>query len=583
MGSNRNMDELIKRQLDDLEIEPSKLTFNKVQKAYLSQKAGGNAGRSSLRWALVAILLLTLLAGIFLINSSSPKTVTEKNRNNNSSFNESNTTSMPLRSVTNSTNNETFNTSKTNSSSIPVTSSTPEKITERNASLTQDNSVKVSTRAASNPLRLTAKNTASQPVDFTNETNSSIPEKINDLTVLTTKKPNGNKNKSGSGKAPQAKKRRNTNEGIESLNATASKAKEESSKAAETSKTTPESPTLADADNLTPSGNTPLLNATPPQYLMLNAASVTEDNETKMSYYLPMRKAFASVKTPMRELEKSTLAYNDSLARMDRYKDYYRKRINPYYITISSEMQINQIEQVISANKNVSVGVDLPQFKDKPYHEVLAQSISASTQFNLGGSFLLGFHYRNFGLESGIRFFGFENTIYLKHIPNTYYNRQFIGLVYDSLGNMTDSAFQTTSIRYPFIVNGDSISPTKYLSAYRFTCIPIRATYAFRMLRSKLIVEPSLGVQLCLPMASNNLIHEGPYKFTYQKSKQELAPFIQYDGALKIQYQLSRSAGIYVRQGYALGTQSIYAANYPVKLSVNALYTGVGINITLRK
>lgn len=583
MGSNRNMDELIKRQLDDLEIEPSKLTFNKVQKAYLSQKAGGNAGGSSLRWALVAVLMLTLLAGAFFINLSSPKTVAEKNKNNSSTFNESNTTSMPSEPVPNSTNTEKFNAPPTNSSSTPVTLSTTEKPMESNATLAKDNTVKESSTAAPSPLRLNAKTTVSKTSDFTNENNLSSPQKINDLTVSTTKKTSSTKSKSRFGKTPPANKSGNTNEGMASLNAAASKAEVEPNGAVENSKTLTESPTLTAAGNLTPSGNTALLNATPPQHLMLNAAPETDNNETKMSYYLPMRTAFASVKTPLRELEKPTLAYNDSLARMDRYKDYYRKRINPYYITISSEMQINQIEQVITTNKNVRVGVDLPQFNDKPYNEVLAESISASTQFNLGGSFLLGFHYRNFGLESGIRFFGFENTIYLKHIPNAYYNRQFMGLVYDSLGNMTDSAFQTTSIRYPFLVNGDSISPTKYLSAYRFTCIPIRATYAFRMLRSKLIIEPSLGVQLCLPMASNNLVHEGPYKFTYQKSKQALAPFIQYDGALKIQYQLSRSAGIYVRQGYALGTQSIYAANYPVKLSVNALYTGVGINITLRK
>lgn len=67
MGRNRNMDELIKRELDGLEVQPTNLTFNKVQKAYQERKSGVQVSRSKMQWPLVAVLIIALFAFLYVL------------------------------------------------------------------------------------------------------------------------------------------------------------------------------------------------------------------------------------------------------------------------------------------------------------------------------------------------------------------------------------------------------------------------------------------------------------------------------------------------------------------------------------
>jgi hypothetical protein len=566
MGGNRNMDELIKRKLDDLEIEPSQLTFNKVHKAYLAQKSGDKAG-NNLYWLLYmacAVLVLTLL-GYLLMNPAVSGTkdvkevaVSEQTKLQEISSNESksqegiteaHTTSNSVLSPSDkgvnalaaSNSKETTSVSSGINETLPADNNTARKEVEKNTAIHGNSSKPAQSNATSSGevssvahLEVFFKANGAKGTKSSRLSKKETDVSNNDNSVVVSTASNKRHSDSRNGKGESKNSSTNTDR------------------------------------NLT------LQNTQVPMVLNNSSQSI------ETADYLIPRSGFLFDEFRNRELV--AMSANDSLARLDLYKDYYKKRISPYYFTFGSEIQLNAIDQNVVANSTYNVKVDLPQFNDKSYNAVLSESIHSSTQYNFGGSFLLGFHNQNWGIESGIRFFGFENTTYLKHLPSTYYKRQFESVIFDTLGNTYDSLYTTTSIKYPFVVNGDTVSATKYLNTYRFIAIPLRLNYTFRLMKTKFLLEPSLGAQFCLPMASTNLVYdEKPYQFVYEKSTRQLAPFVQLDGGIKLQYQLSRSAGIYIRQGYSFGKQSIYQPKYPVKLDFSTLYTGVGICVTLRK
>lgn len=594
MGRNRNMDELIKRELDGLEVQPTNLTFNKVQKAYQERKSGVQVSRSKMQWPLVAVLIIALFAFLYVLvipesdvastSNSTPypeHSETSKSTPHNAGIVAGNVEKMGAESGPLATERVSPSLEEPAVSEEPNIEESPVRVNDRPASANSkatNSELKGGTSVNAQPIAPEQKVVAGVNPSIKHEAGNGkklnavgnggvVPSNDNLLTTVS-----GNPNKKRKGKTGKGGSKTEW-QGI---------AHEANGIVAKTNNNNLNGHDVSDRNtisgSLEQSGKT-----TTPEVLNASLENSSEQELKWASYLLPVPVPYLSSAFRMAEPEALNIVYNDSLARTDRYKDYYRKRLRPYYFTISSEMQLNHIEQKITANNDLLLSVDLPQFKEKTYNDVLAESISASTQMNLGGSFLLGFHYYDFGIETGVRFFGFENTTYLKHIPNSYYNKAISGVTYDTLSNTYDTLYNITSYHYPFKVNGDSVSPAKYLSTYRFASIPLRLTYAFHALRSKLVIEPSLGVQFCLPLASNNIVYERPYEFAYEKSTKKLSPFMQYDGALKLQYQLSRSAGIYVRQGYSFGSQSLYAAAYPVKLSVNSLYTSIGINITLRK
>lgn len=587
MGGNRNMDELIKRKLDGLEIEPSQLTFNKVQKAYQAQKAGSKVGNDKLYWLLMlcGVLLISLIT-YSLFTTTDTKALAQANTNSITSSNptESNSNNATTDKATTLANNESIAIDNT----ITKTNSADNNPT--NSLITEEES-NPSVNATNNTKELIASNAATK-----NE--KGIATTLNNGNTANTGNSTSNSEKTSNRSAN--KNNKDANSSSSPLNSTLTET--HSTEINNITKTTNSSKQLKSAKRK--SANSTKTNETENNELNASASENTTTNttdanelelpQTVLQSKLMLQPSEETVvvsdylsllwtKLASTEKERNLIPTNDSLARLDLFKDYYKKRINPYYFTLSSEIQMNSITQAVSENTNFNVKVDLPQFNSTSYNKKLAESVSSSTQLNFGGSFLLGFHYQNWGIESGIRFFGFENTTHLKHLPSAYYKRQFGGVVYDTLGNAYDSLYTTTAIRYPFVVNGDTVSPTKYLNTYRFLAIPIRLNYRFHFLKNKIVVEPSLGVQVCLPMASSNLVYDNPYNFTYEKSTKHMKPFMQYDGSLKLQYQISRSAGIYVRQGYAFGNQSLYKDAYPLKLSFNSLYTSIGISVTLRK
>ncbi len=586
MGGNRNMDELIKRKLDGLEIEPSQLTFNKVQRAYQLQKTGSKAGNKNLYWLFILFGVLFISGITYSIfntgtnteklaqtttNSSASTSLTESNSSN--SGNEGELTVTNKASIKESNTSTETNTSSNNTASHSLNSTEENRLS--NSAI---NSNDASNASANAKTTNTASSTSIRNTTKSNAKAASANKLGNNSNSISTKNTNDETTSSGSSTATLAKNNSVTTDNVTNIANSTKQLKSRKTKSSSRLNKAVNTDELNASDSKNADVNATVLEL--PQTILQSKLTLpTNEEETVVSDYLTL----LWTKLSGAQKEHNLIPTNDSLARLDLFKDYYKKRITPYYFTLSSEIQLNSINQSVSENTDFNVKVDLPQFNSTSYNQKLAESVSSSTQLNFGGSFLLGFHYQNWGVESGIRFFGFENTTYLKHLPSAYYKHQFSGIIYDTLGNAYDSLYTTTSIRYPFVVNGDTVSPTKYLNTYRFLAIPLRFNYGFRFLKSKILVEPSVGVQVCLPMASSNLVYDKPYNFTYEKSTKQMKPFMQYDGALKVQYQISRSAGIYLRQGYSFGNQSIHKDAYPLKLSFNMLYTSVGISVNLRK
>jgi hypothetical protein len=579
MGGNRNMDELIKRELDGLEIEPSQLTFNKVHKAYMAQKAGEKSS-SNFYWLYIACgIVIVALLGYLMTDTTNftdkNKSIAATEKNNSQETKTSKTENSALNNSESFANNTSA--SAPSSQTEMVEAGQEENITSTdNSSNNSRANITASTRSEKGMEAATSNKKIASVSERDLELSSTTSNGNGFVSTSTTNESNMLNASRKTSKTSRSYKRskRNTKKSVVDENHEGSTLE------------TIEIPGLAGESNSANSNAKE--NATDKEQIsnneqvLQNAMVLSKSSEGKETVdYLEPKSGFNYYQEADKELK--TPPPSDSIVRLDLFKDYYKKRISPYYFTFGSEIQLNAINQTASANENYSVKVDLPQFNDKSYNQVLAESIHSSTQYNFGGSFLLGFHYQNWGIESGIRFFGFDNTTYLKHLPNSFYKRQFEGLIYDSLGTAYDSLYTAVSVKYPFVINGDTVSATKYLNSYRFVAIPLRLNYTFRFMKSKLLLEPSLGAQFCLPMASTHLVYEKAYNFSYEKSKKQLSPFVQLDGSLKLQYQLSRSAGIYIRQGYSFGNQSLYAANYPVKLDFSNIYTGVGISVTLRK
>ena len=118
MESSKHNDNLIKRKLDDVSVEPSKLNFTKLE-ANLKKAQESSSKKWLMIWLFSILIIGSVFTSYFLMNSDSFQTKNQLAINNSSE----NKTSVNQLPESNSNNSSVENTSSSNSNQ---TSSVPE-------------------------------------------------------------------------------------------------------------------------------------------------------------------------------------------------------------------------------------------------------------------------------------------------------------------------------------------------------------------------------------------------------------------------------------------------------------------------
>lgn len=242
---------------------------------------------------------------------------------------------------------------------------------------------------------------------------------------------------------------------------------------------------------------------------------------------------------------------------------------------------------------NVTPLVDAGNYMESPFDEgytlFYLNGHSQTTEKSPGATLLFGLSYKNIGLNTGL---GFVSLKYNINTANNYfrvYKREIDKIVtVDSIISgqpvtYTNTYYKTVEGPKIIIVNGDTVSPGVYRNTIRFITIPLNLSYRISLFQKRLTVEPAVGIQFAIPIASRQLIVIKPRVFEYSKSRTALRTInIFYDFALKAGYQINKSINLYAKQGYFFSNKSIYNDNYLVRINLTNVYTCLGVCISIK-
>jgi hypothetical protein len=130
-------------------------------------------------------------------------------------------------------------------------------------------------------------------------------------------------------------------------------------------------------------------------------------------------------------------------------------------------------------------------------------------------------------------------------------------------------------------VNGDSASTLNYVNKIRYISIPLNLSYNFKI-GAKFSIEPQAGVIYTMPLRSSHLVATDAYKFEYKKQKTDLRSNLYFNAALKIGYNINNRTQLYIREGYFFRNNSIYNSDQAISLSLKSIYTSFGITYRLK-
>lgn len=255
---------------------------------------------------------------------------------------------------------------------------------------------------------------------------------------------------------------------------------------------------------------------------------------------------------------------------------------------ISTEVLMNTVKYKIEAKNNTG------------YDSIFNGTHSIAKNRMYSGAALLGFKYKNAGFNTGIGVLNIETTVDSRTLAKTYNTytmnlnitrRDSVIPIYNDtavIGHYTlvitkiDTSYNISGKRSYVIVNGDSVAPQTYVSSIRFVTIPLQLNYSFNLLKSRLVIEPQVGLQIGIPQRSYQFVSASPYDFSYAKTQKPLRPrLLFYDLSLKVNYRFGRNAFIYLKQGYFFNSKNIYDNNYLLKYSLKNIYTAFGVSVLI--
>ncbi|MDZ4664391.1 MAG: hypothetical protein SGJ15_05900 [Bacteroidota bacterium] len=633
MESNKHNDELIKRKLDGVSIEPRKLKFAEVKANYEKAKDA-----SSNKWGLYFIIgglgLAVFLSAYFMLNSDSEKNLADNNsptaqvmqaeplktQNANSTSNastdqntihsvgttnkdklverknseasvsetvaeETNTIKEAKETSVAKTSNDTkiASNSKTNSDIKevkPVKKSTSSSSVPENSSTEEKKSTNLSSKES-------RKNTTTKSVDNTSSKN-------NDLLARTKNSENkpiikGKVRSSGFNSTTPSKKSKdpkiekavkNSTETISGNSSDQTKALETKSinntkNENKTTRTEKKEPLLLDQENQ----NSEKTNEDAISKEQNKKVEVTKASETNtLATSNPVANSNTFVTKSVDNTNTVNAKTNEAIG-----SGSVSPR-NKHQFILSTEIVYTSISYQTKANPKAPSQFNQgePGFINT---YVNAMGTGKYKLFN-GSAFLSYVYNEGFGISTGIGFFNLETKVNTAGFGSKKNVTMFDSLVhaFDSSMNwiVIDTVYKTVTTGNNAVVNGDTVRNQDYLNNIRFYTIPFKIHYNIK-LTPKFSIEPQAGVLMAIPLNSNQLVASKAYSFAYTKTKNNLNPKIMYfDLSLKLGYKISNNAQLYIKQGYFFRNRSIYNSDSPIELSLKSLYTSFGIAIRLK-
>jgi hypothetical protein len=201
----------------------------------------------------------------------------------------------------------------------------------------------------------------------------------------------------------------------------------------------------------------------------------------------------------------------------------------------------------------------------------------------ISGAISFGYSYKDhLGANIGVSYFSVENKINGKAFAQNKTQLVFDYYVYDSTMQIIDTVYKVGSSRNINIVNGDTVEAQDYLNNIKYISIPINLSYKIKF-NSKFGIEPSVGIQYCLPLSSYQLIAIKDNTFTYGKTKNFMNPRATFiDLAMKFNYTLNSNAALYLKPGYYFNNRSIYNVDYALDYRLRNLYCAFGLTLKLK-
>lgn len=248
--------------------------------------------------------------------------------------------------------------------------------------------------------------------------------------------------------------------------------------------------------------------------------------------------------------------------------------------TIATEAHYTNIQSSLKPNKEANSIKNSSELEQ--YAQQYINGINTSPSGLISGQILLGLKYKNWGVQSGVGYFSREMSVQSSEFALKKPVYVFDHYITDTANNIIDTAYKVSYYNSTLIINGDSVKAISFLNHLRFISIPFNIYRSFNLYNYKLFAEPQIGLQAAIPLPSYQLVMEAPYRFRYDKTKDNLRKITLFgDVALRLRYKLSASASLYIKQGFSFNPSSLYRSDYYTVYKLNMSSTSVGLIIQL--
>lgn len=607
--------------MDSISLEPRKLNFTKLEANY--QKAKKSSSKKwMLIWLFVILSIGAILTGYFTLNND-PKSNISKTElaSNNLPVEQTQNNSNPSSNIgshKDQPNNSSENNSQTSSSASPsvdlniktVTKTTDPVAEIRSASTSHEDLKSVSDKSLSNtkastsnskPVVKEAKieqknNTVTEPTDAA-EKNTTSTNSTESKNKQTESKSSSRKTATSSPKnstQTQSAHASNTNVNETAVN-NKSVSKEDHTNKKENKQSVSEknnetnnktvTPENSSAESAATEKNTNTETRSKETPLKENESTTSAKNETVTA---SPEKTISSEQTTLSAIDTTNKGKepvksvnnpktNDLVANITPSNS--AKKESDHHFTLSTEIVYSNIHYAAKPNDKAT---SIYNQNGNNFSQLYTNGISGNNYRLLSGAVILGYNYKNtYGINAGVGFFNVETKVNGKAFAQTKTQMVFDHYTYDSLMQITDTVYKVGSTRQVNVVNGDTVEAQDYLNNIRFVTIPLNFSYQFKF--SKFGIQPQAGIQYAIPINSNQLIATNPYKFEYSKNKLFFSPrSIFFDLALKLSYNISTNASLYIKQGYFFNNRSIYNVDYVLDYRLKNVYTTFGVCIKLK-
>ena len=589
MESRKHNDELIKRKLADVDVEPVKLNFAKLNTAYQVSRTSSDR-RRWLLWLFIVLGGAALFTTAYFILPSDSKTVTENKIPTAQS--EKNTSTEIKKEETENPNSSNLETNlKAKEQNTVAQTKETEDQTSHSSSSNKETKVE-STTKESTPLAESKTNATVTKTTKNTQGRSLTP-------ISSQEKQEGKKSEDPQEvKEKQSEKKEGANteskETPKIPKAVSNSIKENKTLSASgaTGKSTNTDQTKEEKKSIAKEGN-----SVPEQSLSLGASKEEKKNETDpkiLNAAVPTQNANEETKSkPEEKIPDPILALSDtSLTKNEEPAKNPIKKETAQELKKAEEVKsaIDDVPKTKNSLFSISVEGSFLMMNNKTRPGLLSSADAnfkdqfsdahASNKYTLSnGAVLLGYTFKKMGIKAGVSYFDVKSSVDLNGLSSKKTQTVVDHYLYDSSNVIIDTVF-TTLTKNIVIVNGDTISPTTYENSARFVSIPVQLSWQIPVFK-RMTLEPMLGIVYGYKLRSQELSAQNNNTFEYGQGSMKKMTLLA-DAGVRVSYSLTKFMSLYLSQNFGFGTRSMYKTDYVISRKVNMGRSSVGLTFYLK-